>query len=77
LLAPLYAEANLAGARRWFEGLPMTVAQLIDALRQMPGEAVVLLEGDGAFARVAGVNLEKSVTVGLPDEVILFTDAEE
>jgi hypothetical protein len=55
----------------------MTVAQLIEALRQMPSEAVVLLEGDGAFARVAGVNLEKSETVGLPDEVILSTDAEE
>jgi hypothetical protein len=55
----------------------MTVAQLIEALQQMPEEAVVLLEGDGAFARVAGVNLEKSVTVGLPDEVILSTDAEE
>lgn len=55
----------------------MTVAQLIESLRQMPGEAVVLLEGDAGLARVAGVNLEKSVTIGLPDEVILFTDAEE
>ncbi|WP_202899186.1 hypothetical protein [Methylocapsa aurea] len=55
----------------------MTVAQLIERLREMPGEAVVLLEGDGAFARVAGVALEKSVTEGLPDEVILSTDAEE
>lgn len=55
----------------------MTVNQLIELLQSMPAEAVVLLEGDGAFARVAGVNLEKSVTLGLPDEVILFTDAEE
>jgi hypothetical protein len=55
----------------------MTVAQLIELLQKMPSEAVVLLEGDGAFARVAGVNFEKSETVGLPDEVILFTDAEE
>jgi hypothetical protein len=55
----------------------MTVKQLIELLQQMPSEAVVLLEGDGAFARVAGVNFEKSVTAGLPDEVILFTDAEE
>jgi len=55
----------------------MTVLQLIELLQTMPEEAVVLLEGDGAFARVAGVNLEKSITVGLPDEVILFTDAEE
>lgn len=55
----------------------MTVAQLIEKLREMPGEAVVLLEGDAGLARVAGVNLEKSAAAGLPDEVILFTDAEE
>jgi hypothetical protein len=55
----------------------MTVAQLIEKLQEMPGEAVVLLEADGAFARIAGLNLEKSVTIGLPDEVVLFTDAEE
>ncbi len=55
----------------------MTVAQLIEKLQEMPAEAIVLLEGEGAFARVAGVNFEKSVTFGLPDEVILFTDAEE
>lgn len=55
----------------------MTVGQLIEMLKKMPTDAVVLLEGDGAFARVAGVNFEKSETVGLPDEVILFTDAEE
>jgi hypothetical protein len=55
----------------------MTVAQLIEKLQLMPREAVVLLEGDAGFARVAGVNLEKSETAGLPDEVILFTDAEE
>lgn len=59
------------------EGGRMTVAQLIELLQKMPSEAVVLLEGDGAFARVAGVNFEKSETAGLPDEVILFTDAEE
>lgn len=55
----------------------MTVAQLIEALGQMPSEAVVVLEGDGAFSRLASVNLEKSVTRGLPDEVILSTDCEE
>jgi hypothetical protein len=55
----------------------MTVGQLIEKLQDMPSEAVVLLETDGAFARVAGMNLEKSVTTGLPDEVVLFTDAEE
>jgi sulfur carrier protein ThiS len=58
-------------------GKTMTVAQLIEALQQMPGEAVVLLEGDVGLARVAGVNLEKSAAAGLPDEVILSTDCEE
>jgi hypothetical protein len=55
----------------------MTVVQLIELLKTMPEEAVVLLEGEGAFARIAKVLLEKSDTVGLPDEVILMTDAEE
>jgi hypothetical protein len=55
----------------------MTVAQLIEALARMPGEAVVLLEADGAFARLVGVNFEKSAAAGLPDEVILSTDCEE
>lgn len=55
----------------------MTVAQLIEKLRQMPSDAVILLEADGGLARVAGVDLEKSTTAGLPDEVILSTDAEE
>jgi hypothetical protein len=55
----------------------MTVAQLLEALKDMPGEAVVLLEGDGGFARLARIDLEKSVMAGLPDEVILSTDAEE
>ncbi len=59
------------------KGSGMTVAQLIEKLQEMPAEAVVLMEGEGAFARVAGVNFEKSATLGLPDEVILFTDAEE
>jgi hypothetical protein len=55
----------------------MTVAQLIEKLRQMPSDAVVLLEAEAGFARGAGVDLERSATKGLPDEVILFTDAEE
>jgi hypothetical protein len=55
----------------------MTVAQLLEILKDMPSGAVVLLEGDGAFARVARVVLEKSAAPGLPDEVVLSTDAEE
>jgi hypothetical protein len=55
----------------------MTVAQLIESLQKMPSEAVALLEGDAGLARIAGVKFEKSAAAGLPDEVILFTDAEE
>lgn len=55
----------------------MTVAELIEKLSQTPGDAVVLLESESGFARVAGVTFEKSAAAGLPDEVLLFTDAEE
>lgn len=55
----------------------MTVQQLIDKLSALPPEAVVLLETDGGLARLAAMTLEPSLTPGLPDEVILFTDAEE
>jgi hypothetical protein len=55
----------------------MTVAELIETLSHMPGDAVALLETDGGLARVAGVLFEKSAAAGLPDEVVLFTDAEE
>ncbi|MBY6241044.1 hypothetical protein [Methylosinus sp. Sm6] len=55
----------------------MTVAQLLEALKDMPADAVVVLEGDGAFARLARINFEKSPMAGLPDEVVLSTDAEE
>ncbi len=55
----------------------MTVRQLIDRLSTLPPDAVVLLETDGGLARLAAMTLEASQTPGLPDEVILFTDAEE
>ena len=51
----------------------MTVAQLIERLQQMPREAVVLLESEGGFARIAGRNREKSPAPSLPDEVVLVT----
>lgn len=49
----------------------MTVAQLIAALRELPPEAVVLYEGDGGYALVGGLDLQKNADP-LPDEVILF-----
>lgn len=55
----------------------MTISQLIEKLSALPPEAVVLLETDGGLARLASMTLEPSLTPGLPDEVIFFTDAEE
>jgi hypothetical protein len=54
----------------------MTVEQLMESLKTMPKDAVVILETDGGLARVAGLTFEKN-SDGMPDEVILFTDAEE
>ncbi|WP_169602516.1 hypothetical protein [Methylococcus geothermalis] len=54
----------------------MTVEQLIEALRGMPPEAVVLYEGDAGYALVGGLNLQRNGN-GVPDEVILFPDMNE
>lgn len=54
----------------------MTVAQLIEALRALPPEAVVLYEGDEGYALVAGAQLQENAPP-LPDEVILFPDMSE
>lgn len=54
----------------------MTVAQLIEALSGLPADAVVLYEGDGGYALVAGVNLHTN-EAPLPDEAILFPDMNE
>jgi hypothetical protein len=54
----------------------MTVEQLIAALAEMPGKAVVLYEGDAGYALVGGLTLQQN-TNGVPDEVILFPDMNE
>ena len=54
----------------------MTVGQLIEALSQMPVDAVVLFEGDTGYALIGGLDLLKNGT-GLPDEVILTPDMRE
>lgn len=51
----------------------MTVEQLIEALRKMPGDAVMLYQGDAGYALVGGLDLQKNNN-GMPDEVILFPD---
>ena len=54
----------------------MTVEQLRDALRSMPNEAVVLLEGDAGYSLVGGLSLVENGN-GVPDEVILLPDMNE
>ena len=51
----------------------MTVEQLIEALRRMPPDAVVLYEGDAGYALISGVDLLRNGN-GLPDEVLLSPD---
>jgi len=53
----------------------MTVDQLIAALRQMPAQAVVLIEGDTGYSLVGGLNFEENGD-GVPDEVILLPSLE-
>lgn len=54
----------------------MTVGQLLDALSQMPVEAVVLYESDTGYSLIGGLDLQKN-GAGVPDEVILFPDMRE
>ncbi|WP_200892138.1 hypothetical protein [Methyloterricola oryzae] len=54
----------------------MTVGQLMQALSQMPAEAVVLYEGDNGYALIGGVDLQPNGD-GIPDEVILSPDMRE
>ena len=53
----------------------MTVQELMQALGVLPGNAVVLYQGDGGVSLIAGVSLEANVN-GMPDEVILHPSME-
>ena len=53
----------------------MTVQQLIAALKQMPAQAVVLIEADAGYSLVGGLDLEEN-GAGVPDEVILLPSME-
>lgn len=48
----------------------MTVSQLIEALRALPPEAVVLFEGDTGYSLVSSLYLQENDN-GMPSEVIL------
>jgi hypothetical protein len=49
----------------------MTVSQLLEQLRNMPEEAVVLIESDGGLSLVGAVDFVKGQGPGAPSEVIL------
>lgn len=51
----------------------MTVQQLIDALRDLPPAASVLLEGDAGYSPLGSVAVIANDN-GLPDEVLLQPD---
>jgi hypothetical protein len=55
----------------------MTVAQLIDALRALPPEALVLIDSDGGLSLVAQVEFSPSIGPGAPAEVLLLPNMEE
>jgi len=55
----------------------MTVAQLLEALSNMPKEAVVLIESGGGLPRVDALDFVADQGPGAPAEVILLPSMEE
>lgn len=55
----------------------MTVAQLIEELERMPGEAVVLMESGGGFSLVTALELVPEQGPAAPAEVILIPNMNE
>lgn len=55
----------------------MTVAQLLEKLADMPGDAVVLMEADGGLSQVSTLEFVAAQGVGMPAEIILMPNMEE
>ena len=55
----------------------MTVAQLLEQLRRLPEEAVVLMDSGGGLSRVAGLEFVADQGLGAPAEVILSPSMDE
>ncbi|MGZ5873149.1 MAG: hypothetical protein ACXWKP_13690 [Bradyrhizobium sp.] len=55
----------------------MTVAQLIEALANMPKEAVVLIESGGGLSRVDALDFVAAQGPGAPAEVVLLPSMDE
>jgi hypothetical protein len=55
----------------------MTVGQLIEALRRLPEDAVVLMESDGGLSRVSELDFVDAQGPGAPAEIILQPSHDE
>jgi len=55
----------------------MTVAQLLEQLKEIPKEAVVLFESGGGLSRVSNIEFIEAQGPGAPAEVILLPNMEE
>lgn len=55
----------------------MTVAQLLDRLKQLPEDAVVLMDSGGGLSRVSAVEFVPDQGPGAPAEVILSPSMDE
>ncbi len=55
----------------------MTVVQLLEALRDLPEDAVVLMENGVGPSRVAGLEFVRDQGPGAPAEVILSPSMDE
>ncbi|MGX4769177.1 hypothetical protein ACWAUC_05140 [Bradyrhizobium guangdongense] len=55
----------------------MTVAQLLDRLRQLPEDAVVLIDSGGGLSRLATLEFVADQGPGAPAEVILSSSLDE
>lgn len=55
----------------------MTVAQLLEELKALPGQAVVLMDSGAGLSRVAAVEFVAAQGPGAPAEVILSPSMDE
>jgi len=55
----------------------MTVAQLVEALRSLPEDAVVLMESGGGLSLVSQLDFVEGQGPGAPAEVILCASHDE
>lgn len=55
----------------------MTVTQFLAALAQLPGDAVVLMAGDGGLSLVGAIDFVEAAGPGAPAEVLLLPSVDE